>query len=243
MKYTIISVTDRREQSKAKIRAELSDHEEVTDIEFCGPDHDKIGRMKAFGLNFDPDYWHPQTGELGIWLSAYACWRYCVEHDEPLRYFEDDATISAGFDQWYDTLFEPDFTRPPLKPELISLIVPYNQRQDYGWQYYQAQAMINYPDGAPDNHVGYKRLARAYQGYCNAAMEIYPDGARKLIDAARQHGIYTPVDCFVFEQGFDATRDARTLNRIDILTPKPQYATGVDVDWNAETHIHGSGLA
>lgn len=243
MKYTIISVSNRREHYKKAIREELSAHKEVTDIEFCGPEDDKIGRMKEYGLHFNDEHWHPQTGELGIWLSSFACWKWCVDNDEPLRYFEDDALIKPGFDGWYDTLFEPDLTTDPLKPELISLIVPYNQHQDFGWQYYQRQAMINYPDGAPANLVGYKRMARAYQGYCNAAMEIYPDGARKLIDAAHQHGIYTPVDCFVFEQGFDATRDARTLNRIDILTPKPQYATGVDVDWNAETHIHGTGLA
>jgi len=242
MKYTIISVTDRREQSKQAIRKELSAHEEVTDIEFSGPGDDKIGRMKEYGLDFNSDYWHPQTGELGVWLSAYACWRYCVDTDEPLRYFEDDAIVAPGFDDWYNSLFEPDLTREPLTPQLISLIVPHNQRQDFGWQYYQKQAMINYPDGAPDNHVGYKRLARAYQGYCNAAMELRPEGAAMLIEAAHQFGIYTPVDCFVFEQGFG--RDRRPESpRINILTPKPKFATGVDVDWNAETHIHGSGLA
>lgn len=242
MKYTIISVSNKREESKRAIRQELSAHEEVTEVQFCGPADDKIGRMKDYGLDFDDSYWHPQTGELGIWLSTYACWQWCVDNNEPLRYFEDDAIIKPGFDDWYNGLFEPDFTQEPLTPDAISLIVPFNQYNDFTLQYFQPNAMMAYPDGAPDNLVGYKKICRAYQGYCNVAMELYPAGAAKLIDAAHRYGIYTPIDCFIFEQAQDDVR-RRNPTRLNVLTPKPEFATGVDVDWNAETHIHGSGLA
>lgn len=242
MKYTIISVSDRRDHYKQAIREELSEHEEITNVRFCGPDDDKIGRMKEYGLDFDPSHWHPQTGELGIWLSSYACWQWCVDNNEPLRYFEDDALIKPGFDDWYNGLFEPDFVGIPLTPDAISLIVPFNQYNDFTLQYFKPNSMMAYPDGAPDNLVGYQKMCRAYQGYCNVAMELYPSGAAKLIDAAQRYGIYTPVDCFIFEQGQDIVR-RRNPVRLDILTPKPEFATGVDVDWQAETHIHGSGPA
>lgn len=234
MKYTIVSVTDKREQSKSAIRAQLSEHEEITEIEFFGPGHDLLAEAERRGLTFDS--WTPRIGELGVWLSQHNCWQWCADNDEPLLVVEDDAIISDGFDEWYTTITENMTT-----PDALALFVPHDQFNDFEYDTVGWTLSGVWRGGSPNHTINHEFLARAYQGYSCVAILYWPSGARKLLAAVQQQGITTPVDCWLFEQGFPDHRRTPNSERVHIWAPKPRFATGVFVDWFAPTNIHNTG--
>ncbi len=232
MKYTIISVSDRREDYKKDIRAELSSHEEVTDIKFYTAADDCAGLLKSVGI--EPVWTGIRGGELGVWCSQISVWKWIVEHDESLMIFEDDAIIYPGFDDWRNGLGYDE-----LDYDAVSLFVPSGQFGD--WNYDYVGHSINIHPGASPNHdIGHDRMARAYQGFSCVGLHIAPSGARKLIKAIEEVP-HMPVDCYIFETGFpDSVRHC--AERTQILAPQPKFATGVEVYWKAETHIHNTDL-
>lgn len=228
MKYTIISVTDNREHYKAEIREQLREHEEVTGIDFVGYEHDHWAILQEYGLSIYG--YRPTVGELGIWLSQIRCWKWAVEHQESLIVFEDDAIVRPGFDEWYSFVTEPE-----IEYDVFSLFVPDNQRGDFELSWV-GNAGIVYPGGSPNHVIGHPKLARAYQGYGGVCIQVTPEGAQKMLDGVKELGIYQPIDCWIFERGFPDF--VRKGPRLEIVTPQPEYANGVTVDWNAETTIH-----
>ena len=230
MYYTIISVSDRREESKRAIREQMKAHTEITSIKFYTANND--AHMLLGGNHIDINWPELKRGELGVWCSQISVWNWIVDHDTPLIVFEDDAIVNPGFDKWYASL-----KMPPA--DICSLFVPTDQFND--WQYdYTGQPMIVFPSASPNHNIDHPRMSRAYQGYSCVALQIWPSGAAKLLRAARQTGITMPVDCFVFETGFpDNVR--KFTERTQIVAPQPRLAKGVAVDWKATTHIHNTG--
>ncbi len=76
-------------------------------------------------------------------------------------------------------------------------------------------------------------MARAYQGYCCVATLYSPSGARRLLEIAGEKGMYTPVDCFLFQE-------AHGKNAVRAYAPTPDAQRIVDIDWNTPTTIHGT---
>lgn len=231
MFYTIISVSNRRAESKRAIREQLSSHTEVTDIKFYSNKSECFDLLQRHNIEIRMD--NIKAGELGIWCSQISIWQWVIDNNTPIIAFEDDAIIKPGFDQWYESLRVPE-------SDICSLFVPTDQFND--WQYeYVGQPMLVFPSASPNHNIDHPRMSRAYQGYSGVALQIWPSGAHKLLRATQETGIIMPVDCFIFETGFP-NNVRKFTERTFITAPQPRLAHGVAVDWKAQTHIHDSGL-
>lgn len=236
MKKAIISISDRTPHYVKMIK-DYVPFEEATDIEYVnGRGLGTLGLTNILveeGLRVSN--WAPEIGELGVWLSQYRCWQWCVENEEELIVFEDDAVPTPHFKE----IFDAQYAEVPADYDFIAWFVPDNQMADFKYR-------INYDTtGAPlpvvhsgddgyQYEYGAERMARVYQGYSCVCIQYSPQGAQKLIDIAKEMGLYTPVDCFLF---LSAHRGA-----VDGYSPKPGQPRAVIVDWNAPTEVHGTGF-
>lgn len=173
------------------------------------------------------------TGEIGVWLSNFDCWQWTVDNNEELIVFEDDAIPNINFQPRFHELH----SELPPDWDFLTLWVPENQLIDYVYD------VVYNEEGHPE-HVGPNknsitsvfnfgaiRLARVYNGYGNVAQCYSPKGARFFIDRVRSTGIYTPVDCYLYQEAH--------AGRCNGYGPKPNRAKLVGYDWKAETTVHG----
>lgn len=228
MKYSIITINDRRSLYKRKLRAAV-DLEEVV---IPAVDAEKVNlqdELDKRGL-FLP---HPgafSIGEVGVWLSVFDNWVWSADNNEELIVFEDDAIANINFNT----------ELPALRAELpedwdfFTLWVPDDQLQDYLYN-------VTYDDEGIPNIFGRRReghslfdfgsefVARVYNGYGNVAQLFSPKGSRWFINRAREVGLYSPVDCFQYQEAH--------AGRCNGYAPKPTYANIVKYDW-PETQVH-----
>lgn len=230
MKFNILSINDDRKAYKDQIRSRVL-FEEVRIPTVNAYEVDVEDELKKRGL------WiaYPgmfSRGEIGVWLSTYDCWQWASDNEEELVVFEDDAIPSPSFEtQLRDLTIEL-----PSDYDFLTLWVPENQIVDYTYD-------VVYDDEGQPTHVGPNknsitsiynfgsvRLARVYNGYGNVAQLYSPKGGWTLAERVRSTGIYTPVDCFLYQEAH--------AGRCDGYGPKPNRATLVSYDWAAETTVH-----
>jgi len=231
MKYSIISINDKRAGYKENIRRNM-DCPELKSASIDGLTADLKGLTKLYGLkNTD---WQPSYGEMGIWLSAFIRWYRVSQMNEPLVVFEDDAIIRTGFVAQAENII----SQLPEDWDFVSLWIPENQRIDYRYnlKYDETGAPQIFgmrPDGMPSYFdYGAPDVAKVYQGYGMVATMYSPQGGNKLVKLARSRGIYTPVDCFLM---LEAHR-----GKLNGYAPKPDNIF-VDYDW-PETQIHNTEI-
>lgn len=229
LKYNIISINDDRAEYKKRIRERVG-HDEVhipaTDASKVdlGEELDKRGLKITYEGMF-------RRGEIGVWLSNYDCWKWAYDNDEDLIVFEDDAIPERDFDEKLQLLY----SELPPDWDFLTLWIPPNQLIDYVYD-------VEFDDEGQPTHVGPNlnsitsrfnfgsiRLARVYNGYGNVAQLYSPKGAGKFIRRVEEAGIYTPVDCFVYQEAH--------AGRAFGYAPKPNRAKLVNYDW-APTTIH-----
>ncbi len=224
MKYTIVSVSDKRERYKWDIREAMVGHEEVTDIDFVGPDeaHEYLVYVKNWTTY--PTQKPPYTGELGVWGSQIKCWEWVRDNEEPLIVFEDDAIVRPGFTQWYADLVDG----LEMEPDVLSLWV--NPYQHWLWNHHWRHDTSQFfGDGHPNNRITDK-LSWAYQDEGAVALQIFPGGANKMLDTIESKGFNRPVDCWLFERSWPVEQD-----RLHVYAPNPKNNTGISVYLEAET--------
>ena len=237
MKYHIFSINDDRYNMRQTI-VDRVDLERARIRCFNAYEQNIAGFLKSRGMHFDR--WTPKIGEAGIWISNILAWEWCVENDESLICFEDDAIPLWDFSLRLGVLTEE------LKDtnwDICSLWVPNNQLQDY-WYYVTFNEIGDPVHSSPPagwkgredsiyNLTGKSAAARIYQGYGGVAFMYTPAGAYKLLNYLRVRGIFTPVDCGLCQ-----------LSHLDILSgyaPRPEFRL-VDYDWLVPTTIHKSSL-
>lgn len=229
MKFNILSIDDSREHYKKAIRAVVK-CDEVSIPTFNGHVSDVAQGLVERGLAYT-NQWQPFTlGEMGVWLSTFDCWAWCVQNNEHLLVFEDDAVPAQDFDLQLDGLQIPsDFG-------YVALWVPENQHVDYQYSItYEKDGMPIIHGMLPPGTSHYnlipnrEKVCRAYQGYGNVATLYSPQGGSDLIKEARKLGLYMPIDCFIHTTSH--------VKRVNGLAPKPDYATLVGYDW-PETTVH-----
>lgn len=232
MKYNIISIDDARKPYKDRIRARVG-LSEIWVPAVNAREVDINKELEDRGLFIT----HPGSltvGEIGVWLSTFDCWRWADEYNEDLLVFEDDAIPVQTFNKQFRELtseLPPDY-------DFLCLWVPENQLLDYIYD-------VVYDDEGLPTHVGPNKnmitsnynfgstyLARVYNGYGNVAQLYSPKGARFFMDRARAVGIYTPVDCYLYQEAH--------AGRCEGYAPKPNRAKLVKYDWKAETTIHNT---
>lgn len=177
--------------------------EEVTSIDFCD------GRYTAEYLAAHPTliiedlHWQGHNGEMGIWYSQLASWQYAAEHGD-LLVFEDDAIIGEDF-MWR---LEDYLSELPADWDFFALYYGDEQKGDYfasvdGYKLHDYYSRFN---------IGSRMVTRAWQGYSSVANAFSQKGAQKLLDLAREKGIYSTCDCFLFIEAHEGNVDAYGLH-------------------------------
>lgn len=232
MKYNIISINDERQIWKDHIRRVVGVCEEVKIPSVIGSNETLADELSTRGLTTYPGLSF-SVGELGVWLSVYDCWQWCVDNNEELIIWEDDASPADDFDEKFKLLYE----ELPRAYEVLSIWPPTNQYQDYlynvrfneeglpirlGHDLLEQSSIFNF---------GAERLARAYQGYGNVATVVSPEGAGKMIEITQRDQIYSPVDCWIWQNCHKGLLNG--------YSPKPRYATLVYYHWPPTT-VHNT---
>ena len=235
MKYTIISLDDQRIKYKNALRRNTN-IEEIFLPAVNGREVDIPEEYRKRGLW--PYGWIPTQGEAGIWMSNFDRWELAGSMDEPLIVFEDDAIISPEFDLKLDYVLKA----LPDDWDFCALWVPENQRIDY---YYNVTFNeIGDPVRVGENLSNQDSIYRindtnvvslVYQGYGMVSLMYSPAGGRKLVELSRSTGIYTPVDCWIYQQAH--------LGNLKGCAPHPFNAGLVTYDWSAQTTVHNSERA
>jgi GR25 family glycosyltransferase involved in LPS biosynthesis len=233
VKYNIVTINDDRIYSKVIIRKRLKGIDEVVIPATEGRKVDLAKELEARGLRI-PDGQLYSYGEIGIWLSMFDCWKWCADNDEDLIVFEDDAMPVRDFVTKLNVL------RSELPPtwDFSALWVPPNQLIDY-------QYMVSYDEmGSPSIagilpeqlslfDYGAQHVAQVYNGYGNVAMLYSPKGARALMKRAQEAKLYSPVDCFQYQEAH--------AGRLEGFAPKPKHADLVRYDW-PETQVRNGDM-
>lgn len=232
MKYTIISLDDQRLAYKKRIR-ENTRLEEIFIPAIDGRQVDILAEYKNRGLR--PTDWAASKGESGIWMSNFDRWAAVAEMDEPLIVFEDDAIIPIDFDsklRYIMSHLPPDW-------DYCALWVPDNQRIDYFYDsvFNEIGDAISIGPNRSNQESIYRvndsnAIALVYQGYGMVSLMYSPAGGRKLVELSQKTGIYTPVDCWIYQQAH--------LGNLKGYAPHPFNAALVQYDWSAQTTVHNT---
>lgn len=232
MKFTIISIDERRAPYKEVIR-KFAGMEEVHMKAVDGRQEDVKEQMMSRGLWVNN--WSPSRGEAGVWMSNYDRWLYTSTLDEPLVVFEDDAIIRGDFKDRVDAVLSV----LPEDWDYCTLWVPENQKIDYYYDVIFNSVGDPMPVGPNRNNetslFRYNNsdiVSLVYQGYGMVSLMYSPKGGQKLASLAQRTGIYTPVDCWIYQQAH--------MGRLRGFAPHPQNAEIVQYDWLAETTVHNS---
>jgi GR25 family glycosyltransferase involved in LPS biosynthesis len=224
--YCIISIDNSRENYKETIRSRaLGVEHHIRSIN--GNAVDLNEELKFFGMRVEHQDETFSKGEIGVWLSQMNCWLYAYLTNQELVVFEDDAIPTERFNEMilkYQLELPRDY-------DFCSLWVPENQEGDYLYDVdYDERGIPKVsgpirPEGQSQYDFGAKYLTRVYQGYGLVATLFSPNGAKRLIRLAREMGIYTPVDCFLYLEAHKGNLNG--------FAPKPEFATAVTYDWAA----------
>lgn len=236
MKYHIISINDDREQYKKVIRERV--HLPQANVEsFNAYEKDAVAYLEENGIRLRPDLWNPKVGEVGIWASTVNCWKWCIENNEDLVVFEDDAIPVEDFRSQFE-LFRSNL---PDDYDFASLWVPENQRQDF--LYYVDYDEFGGPRHLPkppflDRSVsmfdqGTYPVAVVYQGYGGVGLMFSPAGSKKFLKRAQEWGLWTTCDCNLYLVSHQAEVGMKSY------APHPDFEI-VKYDWQAQTTVQHS---
>jgi GR25 family glycosyltransferase involved in LPS biosynthesis len=236
VKYSIITINDKRKYYKDQIRQHVGlEEERIVSVDGSYMNRDGLieSHLDDLGL-WISSQWPLSLGEIGVWMSNLLHWERVAVMDEPLVVFEDDAVIDAHFSEHMNTIV----SQLPDDWDFVALWVPDNQRIDYRYnlRYNEHGTPEIYgmrPEGLPSFFdFGSRDLARVYQGYGMVAMMYSPAGGRKLAELAKKYGLRNPVDCFIFEEAHKGALNG--------FAPKPDKVF-VSYDW-PETTIHNTEM-
>jgi GR25 family glycosyltransferase involved in LPS biosynthesis len=224
--YCIISIDNSRENYKQTIRNRVFGVEHHL-VSVNGNAVDLNEELKTLGIRVEHKDETFSNGEIGVWLSQMNAWLYAYISRRELVVFEDDAIPTEQFNEMimkYQLELPRDY-------DFCSLWVPENQMQDYLYDVdYDAEGRPikcgpgRYP-GQSQYDFGAKTITNVYQGYGLVATLFSPKGGKNLIRLARETGIYSPVDCFLYLEAHKGNLQG--------YAPKPEFATAVEYDWAA----------
>lgn len=233
MNYVIVSIDDSRLEKKTAIRQRLGNHTEIPFVGCNGRDPESVkDHMDYFSGHLDR--WTPKVGELGVWLSMQKAWETAV-NEGPLIVLEDDAVVAEEFDVYLNSIME----ELPEDWDFFALFVPDNQFRDFWYTHaYDDRGEVverSYKHPLYQPNTGSLVVAKSYQGYSCVGMMYSRAGGQKLLDIAKQYGMYTPVDCFIFQQAF--------AGKVNGYAHHPAYRRPVTYDWeNSPTLVQDTEI-
>jgi len=190
--YTIMAVNDRAslntERTKSIIPTEF-----ISDIEFVNgnaADMQSYFNNNGIKITWDEAVWErkPLPGELGCVASHLNCLKYIVENNIPnMLVIEDDAVLDENC--------------------LSILNNCYNDLpEDYDF-------LVNMTDLWVGEHfvkvteptlIGSQFISKSYLVNSSTMMMLYSySGAKKILEAYKTYGVYTPIDLFLLDMSRD----------------------------------------
>lgn len=229
MKYAIISIDDSRKEFTDRIHADMAGYEqvEVECLDARPPHVDLDTELNRLGLRFSNRWRHlqPKRGDIGGFIGHFNAWRKCVELDDWLVVFEDDAIIP---NRGVHDLTVPGNIRLANSVtggfDFMSLCV-----NDYGKMFYDHVVEFD-ADGFhyrhhPRAYGEYNQfeigdgLAYVYQPWTLTAALYSPKAATYLIKKIQQTGLYMNADAFVMHQA--------RLQKFKAIAPVPSIADNI----------------
>lgn len=231
MKYGFITVDESRKAYKDEIRGMLSSRFEEVPLDCVDARNKNVrGDLERNGLSIHD--WMPRSGEVGCWLSHFQAWDKVATMDEDLLVFEDDAIITHTFEE--DLLVV--LNELPQDFDYLALWVPDNQKQDYFYEVEYDERGVANVLAANSTKFQFKidknHISKVYQGYGMVATLYSPKGGAKLVELAREQGIWASVDLFMHGMAH--------IGAVNAFAIKPYVANLVKYDW-PQTTIHNTG--
>ena len=216
--YAIIAVNDRARDNTDRMKR-IMPTKFISDIEFVnGNDTDMQAYFDANGIKitWDDTIWNrkPLPGELGCVASHLNCLKYMVEHNIPnMLVIEDDAILVDNF--------------------LTILNNCYNDLpEDYDFLANMEQLVVG--DHCVENTkptlIGSQFISKSYLMNSSTMLMLYSyNGAKKILDAYKAHGVYTPIDLFLADLGrADALNGYTTFFGNRLVSTGNNYGSMID---------------
>lgn len=179
MKYTIVSIDDKRINNKSRIN-DILDEENLLDIQSINANDDEI--LNDF-LRENKDFtfaWEGfKLGEVGCFASHYNIWRSLAESDmNEVLVFEDDAWLKEDF----VFIISEAMKDVPEDYDVFSVYVDPNQYDRY----------------KESSHKITGNISKAYQDWSTLCYIVSKSGAKKMLDFVKENGFGEPADWFIF---------------------------------------------
>lgn len=225
MKYTIISIDESRAEYKDKIREVMGSDEVFID---CLDARDMSltelkDKLESNELYINRNWIHQpwKRGDLGGFYGHFNAWKKCVELDESLVVFEDDAIIPERSEplKWI-SLANTEID----DIEFLSLCV-----NDYGKMFFKQRVVFD-NNGYHQHHRDLLELeenqfrvsehfAKVYQPWTLTAAMYTPKSAQYLLDTVKTKGMYMNADAFVMHMA--------RLQKFNAYAPIPKLADSI----------------
>lgn len=171
MKYTILSLENpERRPLVDAINRQMSPHYQGVYVDAVDGKTEALNEaIDFYGFDINFDEWKP--GEGGVWYSNINAWKRCVELDEDLLVFEDDAILHPNFVRQIQTAG---------MPESYDFITYYNPHRH-------------------NNQTNRLSLATCVQEHGMVAIRYSPRGAARCLEILENEGLEWPVDIWLFK--------------------------------------------
>lgn len=213
MRYTLVSLDDKRWEFKRNIRAVLTgwDHVEIPAVD--GRDDQTLTETLAKRGNPKVGYPGATVGQIGRWLTFLDHLDFVAKTDEPLLVVEDDSILANDFTIRFPQV-EADV---PDNADFFSLFVPRNKPADiYENQYVGPVALSRIK---AEYYTGSDYVVKTYQPYGGVCMVLYPSLAEKMFSLVARNGIKMQFDDYLYHLS-----DRGTLNGYTVVPDMPDLA-------------------
>jgi GR25 family glycosyltransferase involved in LPS biosynthesis len=206
--YHTIYINDERKTNREHIDEVLNSNKVIIDS-LNAKNPAALEEFKQKYPEVKPGWAETKVGELGNFASHYLAWTYLAESDmENLLIFEDDTLIELNFIEKYNLALD----NVPDDYDVLSIFVHPNQYDRFD----------------KSHEISYY-VSKSYQDWSTLCYVVSKNGAKKLVDYVKKHGMTRPTDWFIFRGGKE--------NIFNVYTLPPYFKSPVSVDTSYESQV------
>lgn len=216
--YTIMAINDRASDNRERIK-NIMPTKLIDDIQFInGNTTDMLAffDMNGVRITWDESFWNrrPLGGELGCVASHLNCLKYMIENDIPeMLVLEDDAILVENFLNILNNCYNDLPKDYDFLTNIEELVI--------------GDHCINTTEPIL---IGSQFISKSHLVNSITKFMLYSyNGAKKIIEEYKVHGVYTPVDMFLFDMGRDGRLNGySTFISNQLIQPANNYGSLID---------------
>lgn len=216
--YTIIAIDDRALDNTNRIKSIMPTNF-IDDIEFVNgnnTDMQEYFDVNKISITWDEMLWKrkPLVGELGCVASHINCLKYMVANNiSDMLVLEDDAIPVENFVDILNNCYNDLPEDYDFLTNMEDLVI--------GEECVNTTEQIN---------IGSQFISKSHLATYSTKFMLYSyNGAKKIIEAYKTQGMYTPVDLFLFEMGRDGRLNGySTFIGNTLIEPRNDYGSMID---------------